>query len=96
MSCIFCDIIDRKKPAKIVYEDDKVIVFHDIEPSTKLHLLVVPKKHIPSLREVDAETLTHLFRIANEVIKGDYNVRINVGPSAGQEIHHLHIHLLQK
>jgi histidine triad (HIT) family protein len=95
MSCIFCDIVNKKVPAKIVYEDDQVIVFHDIKPEAKLHLLAVPKKHIPSLREADAKTLIHLFKIANQVIKGDYNIKINVGPSAGQEVHHLHIHLLQ-
>ncbi len=93
MSCVFCDIVAKKIPADIVYEDDKVIVFHDANPKAPVHLLLVPKQHIATLRE--AETVDYLFQVANQVMKQDYRVQINVGRGAGMEIEHLHIHLFQ-
>ena len=101
MDCIFCKIAQKQAPAQIAYEDDEFIAFHDIRPKAPLHLLLVPKKHIPSLQESqegDAELLGKLLLRAQKVaqekqVKG-YKLAINVGKEGGQEIDHIHLHLL--
>lgn len=100
-SCIFCDIIAKKAPADIVAESEEVLVFKDIKPEAPTHLLIVPKKHIPSLKEAteeDKELLAGALYKAKEVaaqleLKG-YKVNMNVGRDAGQIVDHLHYHLL--
>jgi histidine triad (HIT) family protein len=101
--CIFCKIIEKKIPADIVFENEKIIVFKDINPKAPVHLLIVPKKHIISVNEIeeqDKEILGDLLLIAKEVAEGNklkdfgYKLAINVGEGAGQEVPHLHIHLL--
>ncbi len=99
---VFQKIIDREIPAEIVYEDDKCIAFKDIHPAAPVHVLVVPKQLIPTLNDVTSEdeaTLGHLFIAAKAVaeklgLAGGYRVVINCGPDAGQEVMHVHLHLL--
>ncbi|GAW32335.1 Histidine triad (HIT) protein [Carboxydocella sp. JDF658] len=70
--CIFCKIVNREIPAKVVYEDEKVLVFHDINPVAPIHLLLIPKQHIPHLLaadEVDEALLGHLQLVAGRVAK---------------------------
>jgi histidine triad (HIT) family protein len=101
--CIFCKIIDRKIPSEIVYEDDLVLAFKDVDPQAPVHLLVVPKRHIPLLHGMtseDRELIGHLFltakKIAAEKHFGDdgYRMVINNGLNAGQTVFHVHLHLL--
>lgn len=102
MECLFCKIINRQMDADIVYEDDKCTVIKDINPQAPVHLLILPRKHIPSLREAgdeDKEILGYLLRIASNIaleqgLEDGFRVVINDGARAGQSIFHLHIHLL--
>lgn len=99
---IFQKIIDREIPAEIVYEDSQCFAIRDINPQAPTHLLVVPKKPIPSLaslEEGDAALVGHLFvvirRLAEQLgLATGYRVTINCGPDAGQTVDHLHLHLL--
>ncbi|HTP04365.1 MAG TPA: histidine triad nucleotide-binding protein [Nitrospirota bacterium] len=102
-NCIFCKIIEKKMPSKTVYEDNLVTAFEDVNPQAPVHLLVVPKKHIPeihSMTEADKDLIGHLFltakKIANDVgldSKG-YRMVINNGAGAGQTVFHIHLHIL--
>ncbi len=101
MDCLFCKIANKEVPAEIVYEDDKFIAFNDIKPVTPVHLLIVPKKHIPSvdhLKSKDQRLMGELFLVAQKIARGKklkgYKLIINVGRPAGQLIDHLHLHLL--
>jgi len=99
---IFQKIIRREIPAKIVWEDDDAIAFHDVNPQAPVHVLIVPKKTIPRLAEAteaDAAILGKLLLAAAELarkldLKGGYRVVINNGPDAGESVPHLHVHLL--
>lgn len=99
---LFERIIDREISANIVYEDDHCIAFRDINPQAPTHLLVVPRKPIPSLDDVaDDETMLagHLLHVARtlaaaEGLTDGYRVVINCGPDGGQSVDHLHVHLL--
>lgn len=101
-NCIFCKIIAGEIPAAKVYEDEKMLVFKDIEPKAKVHLLAIPKEHFSYLCEVDekrAGTLGYMLseipRIAKENgCKNGYRLIINQGEDGGQAVHHLHIHIL--
>lgn len=99
--CIFCKIVDKENPAEIVYEDDKVLAFKDIHPLAPVHLLVIPKKHIPSINHVeirDKELMGELILAAQKIARNQklegYKLVINVGRKGGQIIDHLHLHLL--
>jgi histidine triad (HIT) family protein len=102
MSCLFCDIIAGRKPARKVYEDDKVFGFEDVRPQAPTHVLIVPKRHIADIKSAapeDAELIgySHLVaaRIARERgIEDGYRTVYNVGPNSGQSVFHLHLHLL--
>ena len=99
---IFKRIIDKEIPAKIVYEDDLCLAFEDINPQAPVHLLVIPKKEIPSidaLSEEDGPLLAHLMVVIKQLaagrnLGGGYRVVSNCGPDAGQSVEHLHFHLL--
>jgi histidine triad (HIT) family protein len=102
-SCIFCKIIEKKIPSRIVYQDNSVTAFEDVNPQSPTHLLVVPNKHIPdihSMTEADREIIGHLFLTAKKIAeeKGldakGYRMVINNGAGAGQTVFHLHLHLL--
>ena len=99
--CIFCKIINGDFNTEFVYETDKLVVFKDINPKAPIHLLVVPKPHVASLNELDdKELLGDLLMGVKEVTKKiglkSYRTQINTGKEAGQEVFHLHIHVLGK
>jgi histidine triad (HIT) family protein len=99
---IFARIIDREIPAEIVYEDDLCLAFKDIKPAAPTHLIVIPKREIPTVNDVgeaDEQVVGHLFaamaKIAAQLgLDGGYRVVTNCGRDAGQEVMHLHFHLL--
>lgn len=100
-NCLFCKIVDKQIPAKVEYEDDVVTVFHDINPKAPVHLLIIPKKHIPTMMDVAEEDLHlvgYIHKIAQEMYPkmGLQGMRLinNCGEKGGQEIFHLHYHLL--
>ncbi|MEY2600975.1 MAG: histidine triad family protein [Verrucomicrobiota bacterium] len=102
---IFEKIIAREIPAKIVWEDDDAIAFHDVNPQAPVHVLIVPKKAIPRLAaatESERAILGKLLLVAGELAKklgieqSGYRVVINSGPDAGESVPHLHVHLLGK
>lgn len=100
--CTFCKIINKEQPAKIFFENDKVVVFYDINPKAPVHILIVSKKHIASInsagedeRDIIAEMLLVAPQIAREhKIDDGYKLIFNVGKKGGQIIDHLHLHLL--
>jgi histidine triad (HIT) family protein len=101
--CIFCKIAEKKIPAKLVHEDDKVIAFDDINPQAPTHTLVIPKRHIASLQDLgeqDQGLLGHLLltcrKIASDkgVAKSGYRLVANTGSDGGQSVFHLHFHVL--
>ncbi len=103
MDCIFCQIVAGKIPSEILYQDEEVIAFRDINPQAPTHLLIIPKKHIPSLThlpEVDSPLMAHMVSIANQLAKREgvaesgYRLVINCGTEGGQLVPHLHLHLL--
>lgn len=103
MSSVFTKIINREIPAKIVYEDDLVIAFHDIKPIAPVHILIVPKKEIPTVNdatEADEPALGRMFtvaaRIAREfnIAESGYRLVTNCNQDGGQEVFHIHMHLL--
>lgn len=97
--CIFCKIINGDFNTEFVYENEYAVVFKDINPKADIHLLVVPKKHVDSLNELDDEILlAKLLKTVKEVTAKEgiksYRTVINTGKEAGQEVFHLHIHIL--
>ena len=102
--CLFCKIRDGEIPSNKVYEDDKVLCFHDVDPQAPVHCLLIPKKHIASLdaaTEEDKELISHIMLKIPELAKQQgietgYRVVINNGPDAFQTIKHLHFHVLGK
>lgn len=104
MDCIFCKIANKEIPAKFVYEDEMVMVFHDISPEAPVHILVIPKKHIASLLEVTNEDSQLMVNIMTNVIpriakdqgideKG-FRLVANTKEDGGQTVDHLHFHIL--
>ena len=102
-SCIFCKIINREIPSKIVYEDEKVIAFNDINPVAPVHVLIVPKQHIESVKHIDASNagcLMDIHMAANKIagkmgiLEKGFRLINNCGPDAGQTVPHLHYHLI--
>ena len=102
--CIFCRIVDKKGPSDIVYEDDLVVGFWDINPAWPIHILIVPREHIATLNDIpeDNYILSHIGQVARriaeklEVDQSGYRVLVNVNKGGGQEIFHLHAHLIAK
>ncbi len=101
--CIFCKIAGGEVPSELLYEDEDVVVFPDINPLTPVHLLVVTKKHIPSLADMseeDTPLIGKMIRAVKQVAKEQgiaekgYRVTINSGADAGQIVPHLHMHLM--
>src|SRR5262245_62255979 len=101
---IFEKIIARKIPAKVIWEDEDAIAFHDVDPQAPVHVLIVPKKAVPRLANAadeDAALLGKLLLIARDVAKelvlsSGYRVVFSCGPDAGESVPHLHVHLLGK
>ena len=101
--CLFCNIVARTIPAKIVLENDHVLAFEDIRPMAPRHALVIPKKHLTGIHEAtpaDAAMLGQVLLAARDVAeklgleKGGYRLVVNQGPDAGQSVFHLHCHVI--
>lgn len=101
--CIFCDIIKGKLPCDKVYEDENYFAFKDIRPKAPVHILIVPKKHIEKVADIDGENknvIGDMVVVANRIAKdldidkSGYRLVMNNGPDAGQEVYHLHLHLM--
>ncbi|MBI4302839.1 MAG: histidine triad nucleotide-binding protein [Chloroflexi bacterium] len=103
MDCIFCKIVAGEIPSQLLYQDEQVIAFRDINPIAPVHLLIVPKKHIASLSELsdaDLPVIGNMVKAGNELAKREgvfekgYRLVINCGQEGGQAVPHLHMHLL--
>jgi histidine triad (HIT) family protein len=103
MDCIFCKIASGEIPADIVYHDKEIIAFRDINPQASVHLIIIPRKHIPSLdrmKESDTALVGRMVATANKLAKDKgvaekgYRLAINCGAEGGQLVPHLHMHLL--
>jgi histidine triad (HIT) family protein len=102
-NCIFCRIVNRQAPGRIVFEDTSAVAIEDIHPQAPVHLIVLPRKHLPSLTEVapeDEPLVGHLFSVAAQMARErgletkGYRTVVNNGSWAGQSVYHLHIHVL--
>lgn len=111
-NCIFCKIAAKQIPSKSVYEDEDLIVFHDINPAAPVHLLIVPKEHVPTLAHCDeshAKLLGKMMLLAPKLAQehgcgytegadgigsGGFKTQFNTGPDGGQEVYHLHLHVI--
>jgi histidine triad (HIT) family protein len=101
-NCLFCKIARKEIDSDIVHETDNLLVFRDINPAAPLHVLAIPKDHLASVDELDAEhagLLSEIFLALSTIAeregtRGGYRIVTNVGPDAGQSVFHLHFHLL--
>ena len=104
-NCIFCKIINREIPTKIIFEDDKVIVFNDIHPIASTHILIIPKKHIDSVNDLtenekNEKLMGRLIIVAKKIAEKEgiaakgYKLLIRTGKDGGQEVPHIHLHLI--
>ncbi len=103
MACLFCQIINKEKPAEVIYEDKQILVIKDIQPAAPIHYLAIPKRHISSvndLAEADKDLIGDLILTAKKVAReagiseSGYRLVFNTGQGAGQTIFHLHLHIL--
>lgn len=101
--CLFCKIVKKEAQSDVVYEDDEFLAFKDINPQAPLHLLIVPKKHIPSVNHLelgDKELIGQLILVAQKIARDQgvaeegYRLILNIGKRAGQTVDHIHLHLL--
>lgn len=102
-NCLFCKIIQRELPAKIVFEDEQAVAFNDINPQAPTHILIVPKRHVATLNDLtppDNSMMGHLVYIASQLARerqidqSGYRTVINTNSQAGQSVFHIHLHLL--
>lgn len=103
MSCLFCQIADKTIPARLAYEDEQVLAFHDINPQAPVHVLVIPRKHITSLLDITAaddalvgSLVRRARELAGELGLGERGFRLvfNAGSDAGYSVFHIHLHLV--
>ena len=104
--CIFCKIVARKIPSRVVYEDDEFFAFHDIHPWAPVHFLIIPKLHIHSMAQLDERHAGMMGRMmvlvpklakqegCNPYPEGGFRLLTNTGAEGGQEVHHLHFHVM--
>lgn len=101
--CIFCKIIKKEIPSNVVYEDSEILAFRDINPAAPVHILVIPKKHVSSLIDLNEEdealvgkiyTTINKIAVQEEIDKKGFRVIVNCGEDGGQEVKHLHFHML--
>ena len=101
--CIFCKIASGDIPSNKIYEDDKVLAFHDIAAEAPVHFLVIPKSHIKSVNDINEENslvIAHIFTVINKIVKelniadSGYRVVTNCGKDGGQTVDHLHFHIM--
>ena len=103
MDCIFCKIINKEIPSNIVYEDEEILAFKDIAPQAPIHIVVIPKKHIEKITQIQKEDealIGKIYSVINQIAKEQgiaeegFRVIINCGENGGQEVKHIHFHLL--
>lgn len=101
--CIFCQIADGEAPANVLYQDNDVVAFRDINPRAPVHVVIIPRVHIASLAGVGTEhreLMGHIIQVANQIARSEgiaergYRLVVNCGPEGGQVVPHLHFHLL--
>jgi len=101
--CLFCKIANGEIPAKLAFDDDRVTAFEDINPQAPVHIVIIPKKHIPTILDLshdDQELVGYMHTVANQIAtekslaEGGFRLVINCKESAGQTVFHVHIHLL--
>ncbi len=101
--CLFCGIASGEIPGDIVYGDESVLAFRDIDPKAPVHLLIIPRTHIAGVNDLEAEdeaALGHAMRVARRlaaehgVSESGFRIVVNTGPDAAQSVHHIHLHLL--
>jgi histidine triad (HIT) family protein len=101
-NCIFCKIANKTATAQIIYEDNNFIAFHDIHPKAEIHFLIIPKQHIESMLQLEqhhSELMGKLMLLANKLaveqkLDAGYKIQINTGEKGGQEVLHLHLHIV--
>ena len=98
MDCIFCKIVKDEIPSNKVLENDKFVAFHDINPIAPIHVLIIPKEHYANFAETPNEVMSEMSQFIKDVAKelkiSDYRLITNNGREAGQEVFHLHIHMV--
>lgn len=103
MSCLFCKIANREIPADIVYEDEAFMAFRDINPQAPTHILIIPKSHVPTINAIDASDaqlpgnmilIARQIAFDNQFEEDGYRLVFNVNRNGGQEVYHIHLHLL--
>lgn len=101
--CLFCKIVAKEIPAKVVHEDEHTLAFQDLKPMAPTHVLVVPKKHIAAIHDLedgDAETIGRVMVAAKKIasslglVDAGFRLVVNDGDAAGQTVHHIHVHVL--
>lgn len=98
--CIFCKIVNKEIPSNLVLEDEDFLAFHDINPKAPIHILIIPKIHVDSFNEVSGELMSKMTPFIQKVAKevdidaSGYRIITNIGENGGQEVKHLHWHLL--
>ena len=101
--CLFCQIINKEIPSDFVYEDDEIVAFNDKYPQAKIHMLIVPKKHIATIKDLKEDEADEILvgkmilvaqKIAKEKSLDGYKLQFNVGEKGGQIIFHIHLHLM--
>lgn len=98
--CLFCKIVNKEIPSNIVMENENFLAFHDINPKAPVHILTIPKLHVDSFNEVTGETMAGMTEFIQQLVKEvkldteGYRVITNVGRNGGQEVNHLHFHVL--
>ncbi len=103
MSCLFCKLISKEIPSKIIYEDEQVFAFEDVSPQAPIHILIIPKKHIPTSLDItaeDNELIGLMYQAANKIARDKgisergFRLVMNCNADAGQAVFHIHLHLL--
>jgi len=103
MDCIFCKIIEGSIPSRKVFENERILAFHDIQPAAPVHILIIPKKHIPTMNDVtdeDDALIAEMFAVARQIAKeqgiaeSGYRLVNNCNAEGGQVVYHLHVHIL--
>ncbi len=103
MDCIFCKIANKEIKSSIIYEDEMIIAFNDLEPQAPTHILIIPKEHISSANEIDnsnSKVISRIYEVASKIAKEmnfdnrGYRIINNCGKDGGQSVNHLHFHLL--
>lgn len=103
-NCIFCRIIEKEIPSKVVYEDNDFLAILDIAPATRGHVLIIPKEHAATMSELSDDKLSKILILAKKIVAAmkevngftDYNIIQNNGEIAGQSVHHYHLHIIPR